>query len=57
MFAAGHPYNALGVFMIAFMGITLGLLTVMFGRIEAAIAFHVVNNLMSFSTTPCSATL
>ncbi len=51
MFAAGHPYHALGVFMIAFMGFTLGLLTVMFGGIEAAIAFHVVNNLMSFSTT------
>lgn len=51
MFAAGHPYHASGVFMIACTGFMLGLLTVMFGGIEVAIAFHVVNNLFSFLAT------
>ena len=51
LFTAGHPYELSGMIAIACMGLLMGGLTVKLGGLEAAIAFHVANNLLSFLFT------
>ncbi len=47
LFAAGHRYNFAGQLGIACMGLAMGVLTIRLGGLEATIAFHVANNLLS----------
>lgn len=47
LFATGHRYNFAGQLGIACMGLVMGALTIRLGGLEAAIAFHVANNLLS----------
>ncbi|MGC5290149.1 CPBP family intramembrane glutamic endopeptidase [Micromonospora sp. DT231] len=50
LFAAGHGWGtAWGFLDLAFMGVLLGWLTIRTGGLEAAIALHVVNNLIAFT--------
>ncbi len=51
LFTIGHPYELSGMIAIACMGLIMGGLTVRLGGLEAAIAFHVANNLPSFLFT------
>lgn len=51
LFTVGHPYELSGMIAIACMGLLTGGLTVKLGGLEAAIAFHVANNLLSFLFT------
>lgn len=48
LFVIGHAYDAWGLLDVAIFGITAGLLSWMTGGIEAAIATHVVNNIVLF---------
>ncbi|WP_316608668.1 type II CAAX endopeptidase family protein [uncultured Ruminococcus sp.] len=48
LFAAGHPYNLVGVISISVTGIALGICTVVTNGLEASCAAHTVNNLAAF---------
>ena len=48
IFAVTHFYDPSSTIAVACMGATMGFLTVKLGGLEAAIAFHTVNNLSSF---------
>ena len=48
LFTIGHSHNARGMLIIICMGLVTGILTVRLGGLEAAIALHVANNLLSF---------
>ncbi|MBM9463763.1 CPBP family intramembrane metalloprotease [Aeromicrobium sp. YIM 150415] len=48
VFAAGHIYEFWGLVDVAVFGLTAGWLTIRTGGLEAAIAVHVVNNVLLF---------
>ena len=48
LFTIGHSHDARGMLIIICMGLVTGILTVRLGGLEAAIALHVANNLLSF---------
>ncbi|OUZ12489.1 hypothetical protein BHE97_01925 [Aeromicrobium sp. PE09-221] len=49
VFAAGHIYEFWGLVDVAVFGLTAGWLTIRTGGLEAAIAVHVVNNVLLFA--------
>lgn len=48
IFAAGHPYNAVGVVCIFINGIFFGILAWKTAGLEASCALHIVNNTIAF---------
>lgn len=48
VFAAGHPYNEIGVALIFFNGVIWGLVTWLTKGLEASSAAHIVNNYIVF---------
>ena len=48
LFAAAHIYDIWGLLMVGLMGLAAGWLTWRTGGLEAAIAIHVINNLVAF---------
>ena len=48
LFTIGHSHNARGMLIIVCMGLVTGILTARLGGLEAAIALHSANNLLSF---------
>lgn len=50
-FAAGHPYDAMGVFIIFVDGILWGILAWQTRGLEASSAVHIVNNMSAFIFT------
>lgn len=54
-FALNHPYNIIGKLYVAVMGLTLSFAVWYIKGIEAASAFHIVNNFFSFVLTGISA--
>jgi membrane protease YdiL (CAAX protease family) len=49
LFAAGHGYSGWGPVDIASFGVLTGLVVVLTGGLEAGIALHIVNNIVSMS--------
>lgn len=50
LFVIGHTYDAVGLTDIAVFAVCTSLLTHYTGGLEAAMALHIVNNLLAFST-------
>ena len=48
LFAAGHPYDFVGVAVIFVDGIAFGLMAMVSKGLEASSAFHIVNNMIAF---------
>ncbi len=46
LFAAGHLYNFWGLLSVAIFGLVAALVTIRTGGLEAAVALHIVNNLL-----------
>ena len=49
LFAAGHLYNFWGLMSVAVFGLVAALVTLRTGGLEAAVALHIVNNLLLMS--------
>ena len=48
LFAAGHPYNTVGVIVIFIDGIAFGVVTMATKGLESSGAFHIINNMVAF---------
>ncbi|NRQ35607.1 CPBP family intramembrane metalloprotease [Nonomuraea sp. NN258] len=57
LFAAMHGYTWLGLVDVFLFGVIMGWLTVRTGGLEAAIALHVVNNLIAFGISAAAGRL
>ncbi len=50
-FGMGHPYNDIGVISVIVTGVVLGFAAEYTGGLEVSMAFHIVNNMISFYCT------